>query len=294
MNYKAIIAMIGGAALLFASCKKEEVYTLKVTPATATLYTDDALPVLSVTTDPASSIEGKTINYTSDHPEIVTVDTKGELKFAVKDIAQDQKVTITVTVGKQTATCALDIKAQIGRYKALSISGSDLQILDRNVGAKSATDPGNYYQWGKNTPVAYGNETSTNANYDANWSVTSLGFSDWTKEENQPCPLGWRMANADDMEEIGELIEDIAYWWLDIINYDDAADAFVTLNSMNIYATGKFQKDKDGKYLPDAGYFWAGLMDAKAGTACAFENNNFPVFTKKATFDMAMPVRCVK
>lgn len=294
MKFNSILCAILGAAAIFASCKKEEVYTIKVSPETATVYTDEALPKLAVSSDPATALEGKTIEYVSSAADVITVAPDGTLAFAVKDVEQDQNVTITVTVGKEVATSVITVKAQIGRYEVLSIKGTGLQILDRNVGAKSKDEIGNYYQWGKNEPVAANAETAVNANYSADWSATAAGIVDWTKPENTPCPKGWRIPDGDDMKALDAVLENIALWDWDMCSKQEYLDACDALDSMGLIPTGKFQAGKDGKYLASASYFWSSFVDSEKGTVGMFENNLFPLYSKKATYDMAVPVRCVK
>ena len=160
------IAYIAVVALAIVACNKEEgakIDSIKVVPETKTLYTDEALPELAVVLDPEDA--NVTVEWTSSDPELVTVSDKGVLAFAVKDIEDAEKtVTITAKAGEKTASCVLTVKGQISRYEVLDFTADfGFQMLDRNVGAKSKEEVGNYYQWGKNTPVAANDETEVNA-----------------------------------------------------------------------------------------------------------------------------------
>lgn len=179
-------------------------------------------------------------------------------------------------------------------FEALQIKGLELQIMDRNVGAQSVDDPGDYYQYGKNTPVANGLNAVLNTEYSADWSLTSAGAADWSVPANTPCPEGWRLPNADDIKAMDKALEAIAYYEFDMATKEEYNAAKETLASMGLIPTGKFQEGKDGLYLPDANYFWTAVCDKTAGTATMFENNNFPTFGKKNSPATAAPVRCVK
>mgnify|MGYP004542715869 CR=1 FL=1 len=298
------IAYIAVVALAVVACNKEEggakIDSIKVVPETKTLYTDEALPELAVVLEPEDA--DVTVEWTSSDPETVTVSDKGELAFAVKDIEDAEKtVTITAKAGDKTATCVLTVKGQISRYEVLDLTETlGVKLLDRNVGAKSSTEIGNFYQWGKNTPVAANDETAVNTNYDAAWGPTSEGFADWTVAENTPCPKGWSLPNDEQMTKIDKALENIALWDMDFCTREEYEASCAALESMKLVGCGQFKNGyTDKKYLADASYFWTSYTftdsegKAKIGT---FENNLFPTYSKKSgcAYDVAMPVRCVK
>ncbi len=297
------IAYIAVVALAVASCNKEDavkIESISVVPETKTLYTDEALPELAVTINP-ESIEAA-VEWTSSDPELVTVSETGVLAFAVKDIEDAEKtVVITATAEGKSATCTLTVKGQIARYEVLDLTETlGVKLLDRNVGAASVTEVGNYYQWGKNTPVAANDDTAVNANYDAKWGPASEGFADWTVAENTPCPKGWSLPNDTQMTAIGNALENIALYDYDFCTKEEYDAACAVLNSMKLVACGQFKNGyTDKKYLSDASYFWSSytFKDSnsvdKVGT---FENNLFPTYSKKSgcSYDVAIPVRCVK
>ena len=87
-------------------------------------------------------------------------------------------MTISASAAGKTATCVITVKPQIARYEILDFTKEyGFKMLDRNVGASAVLKVGNYYQWGKNTPVAVAGDAKVNANYDANWSADSKGFA---------------------------------------------------------------------------------------------------------------------
>lgn len=297
------IAYIAVVALAVVACNKEEgakIDSIKVVPETKTLYTDEALPELAVVLDPEDA--NVTVEWTSSDPELVTVSDKGVLAFAVKDIEDAEKtVTITAKAGEKTASCVLTVKGQISRYEVLDFTADfGFQMLDRNVGAKSKEEVGNYYQWGKNTPVAANDETEVNANYNAEWGPTSEGFADWTVAENTPCPKGWSLPNDEQMKKVKAKLDIIGDWYYGMATDEACAEAFAIVDKMALVECGQFKKESTTqKYLPTAKYFWTSYTfkdDADVSKVGTFEYNNFPTYSTKSggSYDLAIPVRCVK
>lgn len=297
------IAYIAVVALAVVACNKEEgakIDSIKVVPETKTLYTDEALPELAVVLDPEDA--NVTVEWTSSDPELVTVSDKGVLAFAVKDIEDAEKaVTITAKAGEKTAACVLTVKGQISRYEVLDFTADfGFQMLDRNVGAKTKEEVGNYYQWGKNTPVAANGETEVNANYNAEWGPTSDGFADWTVAENTPCPKGWSLPNDEQMKKVKAKLDIIGDWYFEMATDEDCAEAFAIVDKMALVECGQFKKESTTqKYLPTAKYFWTSYTfkdDADFSKVGTFEYNNFPTYSTKTggSYDLAIPVRCVK
>lgn len=297
------IAYIAVVALAVVACNKEEgakIDSIKVVPETKTLYTDEALPELAVVLDPEDA--NVTVEWTSSDPELVTVSDKGVLAFAVKDIEDAEKtVTITAKAGEKTAACVLTVKGQISRYEVLDFTADfGFQMLDRNVGAKTKEEVGNYYQWGKNTPVAANDETEVNANYNAEWGPTSEGFADWTVAENTPCPKGWSLPNDEQMKKVKAKLDIIGDWYFEMATDEECAEAFAIVGKMALVECGQFKKESTTqKYLPEAKYFWTSYTfkdDADVSKVGTFEYNNFPTYNRKAggSYDLAIPVRCVK
>lgn len=297
------IAYIAVVALAVVACNKEEgakIDSIKVVPETKTLYTDEALPELAVVLDPEDA--NVTVEWTSSDPELVTVSDKGVLAFAVKDIEDAEKtVTITAKAGEKTAACVLTVKGQISRYEVLDFTKDfGFKMLDRNVGAKTKEEVGNYYQWGKNTPVAANDEAEVNANYNAEWGPTSEGFADWTVAENTPCPKGWSLPNDEQMKKVKAKLDIIGDWYFEMATDEECAEAFAIVDKMALVECGQFKKESTTqKYLPEAKYFWTSYTfkdDADVSKVGTFEYNNFPTYNRKTggSYDLAIPVRCVK
>lgn len=297
LNMKKIF-YVAVVALAFAACSKDEVKldSLTVTPETVTKFTDEVLPELSVTGSPSDILMGggTVVTWTSDKPEIITVDENGKIAFAVKDIENEETVTISASAAGKTATCVITVKPQIARYEILDFTADlGFKMLDRNVGASAVLKVGNYYQWGKNTPVAVAGDAKVNANYDANWSADSKGFADWSKPENTPCPIGWGLPDDEQMKAIDKKLEAIALYDMDMATREEYEAAELLFNRMLVPASGQFGKEgQEGLYLPDAYYFWSGVKTSEGVNS--FEYNLFPLYKTKNVPSLAIPVRCVK
>lgn len=290
------IFYVAAVALAFAACSKDEVKldSLTVTPETVTKFTDEVLPELSVSGTPQDVFDGAQITWTSDKPEIITVDENGKIAFAVKDIENEETVTLSASAAGKTATCVITVKPQIARYEILDFTKEyGFKMLDRNVGASAVLKVGNYYQWGKNTPVAVAGDAKVNANYDANWSADSKGFADWAKPENTPCPIGWGLPDDEQMKVIAKKLEAIALYDMDLATREEYEAAELLFNRMLVPASGQFGKEgQEGLYLPTAYYFWSGVKTSEGVNS--FEYNLFPTYKKSNPLTLAFPVRCVK
>ena len=297
LNMKKIF-YVAAVALAFAACSKDEVKldSLTVTPETVTKFTDEVLPELSVTGSPSDILMGggTVVTWTSDKPEIITVDENGKIAFAVKDIENEEAVTISASAAGKTATCVITVKPQIARYEILDFTADlGFKMRDRNVGASAVLKVGNYYQWGKNTPVAVAGDAKVNANYDANWSADSKGFADWSKPENTPCPIGWGLPDDEQMKVIAKKLEAIALYDMGYATTEEYEAAELLFNRMLVPASGQFGKEgQEGLYLPKAYYFWSGVKTSEGVNT--FEYNNFPTYKTKNPLTLAFPVRCVK
>lgn len=296
------IAYIAVVALAVVACNKEEggakIDSLKVVPETKTLYTDEALPELAVVLDPEDA--DVTVEWESSDPEIVTVSDKGELAFAVKDIEDAEKtVTITAKAGDKTATCVLTVKGQISRYEIVDLTADcGFKMLDRNVGAKTKEEVGNFYQWGKVVPVASNNDTKANESYDANWSTASEGFVDWTVAENTPCPKGWELPTEGQIQKLKYIFGEILTYEEYPDYYEGTEEEYQTYKkiqtSLNLLNSGKFTAaDKDDKFKGES--FWSSTLKEKDGKELPgiYWNGAAPTF-EIDTYNVAVPVRCVK
>ena len=315
------ITCVAVAALAVVACNKEGGVEkgLAITPETKTVYTDEELPVLELKATPTDLIDGLTVEWTSDAAEIVTVSDKGELAFAVKDIEDAEKtVTITAKAGEYSAKCTLTVKGQIAKYEIVDLTADfGFKMLDRNVGAKTTEEIGNFYQWGKNTPVASNDDTKVNESYDAEWGPESAGFADWTVAENTPCPKGWSLPDDENFKKFKEATVDI----ISEYEYEMMADEFgewdgpftyteeeynaakAKIDKLGLIVTGKFASNS--KKVGDewvssftknttSTAFWYGTkkVDKDGNTVVGCYDNCF--ISSSISLTTAVPVRCVK
>ena len=153
---KRTICIASAAMIMLAACTKEsaKLESLAIEPAETVVVTDETLPELKLVAKPDGILDGKVIEWTSDKPEIVSISEEGILFFNVTDLENEETVVITAAVDGKTASCSLTVKGLISRYGIIDMTSEfGFKILDRNVGAKTADEIGNFYQWGKNTPV---------------------------------------------------------------------------------------------------------------------------------------------
>lgn len=287
---------VSAAVLALASCGKEDsIETLVLTPATASFATDEAVPELTLTATPEGILDGKTVVWASDKPEVLSVAEDGKLSLAVNDLEEETSVVISATVDGVTASSTITVKGLISHYNVIDMTAElGFKILDRNVGAASPEEIGNFYQWGKNTPVASGNDADVNGNYDAEWSAASTGFADWSKAENTPCPMGWGLPDEEQMNTIKE--KTLYYDWS--VTDAELAAIKALLDKMSLVNTGSFDKRSTTGKTPDTYVnFWA-APEGSDGNHWMFQYNNSDgghvYIVKAGTPDLAIPVRCVK
>lgn len=287
---------VSAAVLALASCGKEDsIETLVLTPETASFATDEALPELTLTATPEGILDGKTVVWASDKPEVLSVAEDGKLSLAVSDLEEEASVVISATVDGVTASSTITVKGLISHYNVIDMTAElGFKILDRNVGAASPEEIGNFYQWGKNTPVASGNDADVNGNYDAEWSAESAGFADWSKAENTPCPMGWGLPD----EELMNTINDKTYYPYWGATDEEIAAVKALLDKMSLVNTGSFDKRSTTGKTPDTYVnFWA-AKEGDNGNHWMFQYNNSDggrvYVVKTGTPDLAIPVRCVK
>lgn len=288
---------VSAAMLLLASCGKDEVKleALTIDPAEATVVTDEALPIFKLTAEPDGILDGKTIAWASNKPEVVSVSDEGVLTFNVSDLEEDVAVVITATIEDVTASCTLTVKGLISKYNIIDMTEEfGFKILDRNVGAKTAGEAGNFYQWGKKTPVASNDDTEVNSSYDPDWNSESKDFSDWSKPENTPCPKGWGLPTEEQMNKIKDKTS-LPYWG---ITEEDWANFKTLINKMSLVNTGSFDKRNTSGKTPDTYVnFWS-AADGSDGDHWMFQYNNSDegrvYIVKTGKPDLAIPVRCVK
>ena len=293
-----------------AACTKEsgtDISGLSITPESYTVYTDEALPELVLSAEPAEALDGETVTWTSSNPDVISVNSEGVLAFEVDDIEEtEMKVTITASVagGDFSANAVITVKGQIARYGIIDLTSElGIRMLDRNLGAGSPDDPGYYYQWGKNEPV-------TPETIDADWTASGEGFSDWTSAGNSPCPAGWELIDAELLNTIDKNVTEVIFDYemcLDMgfpefSNYTEEEynvsratfDKFGLVPGGCIRAGETSMVDENGIYNSSAVYVWAGVAGTGTGTAKAIEYSNNPNVSDNLSVAYAYNLRCVK
>jgi uncharacterized protein (TIGR02145 family) len=315
---KKLFLLLAACTFAFTACDNNkpepepdpiEVASVTVSPSTFELFTDEALPALTATVDPANA-EDATVAWSSSNPEIIAVDAAtGALSFAVTDIAEASAVvTITAKAGEKTGTSAITVKGQIAKYEVIDISAeTGLLILDRNVGATAAFDGenaaaaiGNFYQWGNNTPVAVGEETAVNADFKLDWNAEGEGFVDWSNAANTPCPIGWGIPSDAQIDALTAITEN-GSWMMEEFGFiDEYEAAWALIDKMLTAPSGMFQV-KDGAaspYMAGSPCFWSSFVDAETNPegklAWNYCESDGGMLEKNRFVNYAMPIRCVK
>jgi hypothetical protein len=98
-------------------------------------------------------------------------------------------------------------------------------MMDRNLGASSATDAGLYYMWGNKNPYFTAVETSSQAEsttYHGGGSATR----EWTntKSLTDPCPPGYKVPNATAWPETAPVGKDNTSWGSHIFTFSDEVE----------------------------------------------------------------------
>lgn len=217
-----------------------------------------------------------------------------------------KKIVYIAAAALAIAACTKDeqVEKAPDGYKIIDLTKEcGLKMLDRNVGAATPTEIGNFYQYGKNTPVAANDDTQVNENYDANWNAQSEGYADWKVAANTPCPEGWSIPNDEQATAIGDALYAIGACDMDPdITKEDFDAAEAVHSKMSLVKTGLFDATHTtGKKYSDGEFFWTCYeFTNNDGAACVgtYQNSWAPIYSKLPTsalkLDSALPVRCVK
>ena len=323
---KKIFLVLGLVAMAAVSCKDDEGGGNPGDPTAVeelTISDGSVVYVQLGTTDKqfkltlGAEASGKTLEWTSDKPQILAVDqTTGLLSFGSNATASKISISVSSESGKlAAATVYLVPKAPAG-YEVIEetaqITGDKFYMLDRNVGASAPGKTGNYYQWGRKTVVAAEGATSVNDSFDLDmaWKTSD---ADWAEGL---CPEGWRLPTKADLDVIKELT--LAYFD-DLFYTDMGFDSPYTseeieaskkvwdmmemaesgmFNVSDDNGDGKITADEVAPYADGAYGFWSSELTGESGSLsipCAYNflNNFAPTVEKNRPVMNAMPVRCV-
>ena len=139
-----------------------------------------------------------------------------------------------------------------GDYKYIDLGlPSGTLWCNKNLGAKTETDPGNYYQWGYTEPVKKGTTLLTKANYTKfNPSGDNKTFTKYNKNN-----VHYQLENIDDaayQETNGFFRIPTPEQWQELVQC--CRWKLVNINGVDVYRiTSKKRKYKDQLYLPQGG-----------------------------------------
>ena len=320
---KKILLVLGLVAMATVSCKDDEggetptvqvpVEDLAISDGSVKyvqLGTTDKQFKLTLSEDVAA---GKTLEWTSDKPQILAVDkATGLLSFGKDAAASKVSISVSAESGKLAAVTIYLVPEAPAGYEVIEetaqITGDKFYMLDRNVGASAPGKTGNYYQWGRKTVVAAEGATSVNDSFDLNmaWKTSD---ADWAEGL---CPEGWRLPTKADLEVIVDVSLPYYYYINDFPgDYTDQeiADSKTAWDKMQLVRSGMFNisdENKDGKisadeveaYLSSAEGFWSSELTGESNSlnipvAYNFINNFLPDVEEQRSVMNAMPVRCV-
>lgn len=173
-----------------------------------------------------------------------------------------------------------------------------------------STDETGNIAWADNNPLSFVKGNPENGN---DWLYASHDDTLWsatTKSEQDPCPAGWRVADASVFENltIAAMDDDMSweeaqpmYGW----NLEDIATGeshFFTAAGRRNYLDGRLDiiNDDDFRPIPWSGYYWTATTDGAEAKALYFDLN-----TETRTWNAintsrsmhranALPVRCVR
>lgn len=184
---------------------------------TATVLPDDA-------TD-------KTVTWSSDKPDIATVDDNGKVSAVNLGFA-----TITATAGEESATCEIRVIPTEG----VLINGVVWATTNVDAPGTFAANPEDYgmlYQW--NRKIGWSaTDPITSSPADQEWEINDPPGNSWDAD-NIPCPEGWRLPIYEELEKL--------------VDADKVRSEWTTRNGVN---GREFKDNSSGNtvFFPAVGY----------------------------------------
>lgn len=204
-------------------------------------------------------------------------------------------------------------------YPAVSING--VIFMRHNLGANISLNPdapsvniaGNYYQWGRKTPVA---TATTGTGAIPGWNTTVAPQGAWNSGTrtapikntlNDPCPTGWRVISR---EEFGTLVDNTTHSYTGNAATTNIGSAAAVLTSkfntsvkVTLPFTG-FREGTDGRFSHAAtgggtlidGSYWSADNNSDIGRIFALFNTTESSFWAAGSGGVntrATPIRCV-
>ncbi|MDV3953371.1 hypothetical protein CMT77_14240 [Elizabethkingia anophelis] len=204
-------------------------------------------------------------------------------------------------------------------YPAVRING--VIFMRHNLGANISLNPdapsvniaGNYYQWGRKTPVA---TATTGTGAIPGWNTTVATQGAWNSGTrtapikntlNDPCPTGWRVISR---EEFGTLVDNTTHSYTGNAATTNIGSAAAVLTSkfntsvkVTLPFTG-FREGTDGRFSHAAtgggtlidGSYWSADNNSDIGRIFALFNTTESSFWAAGSGGVntrATPIRCV-
>ncbi len=197
------------SAVIFSGCTKKD----KTVPVSSIVLSEAVIDltagekqVIKAYISPSDATE-QTVTWASSNASVATVSSDGEVTAVALGTAQ-----ISASCDGKTGECTINVVA----LKAVDM-GLSVKWADRNVGAKSPEDYGDYFAWGETEPkpdyswatYKFCNGTSnslTKYNSDSNYGTVDNKLTLLQSDDVAHEKIGgkWRMPTWDDIEELLE------------------------------------------------------------------------------------------
>lgn len=205
-----------------------KVKNILVSPTKATIYVDSDMPILRYVCIPQNAID-TTVKWISSDTNVIKVDSISGILTWGKPA--NTKVVVSAISNNNKAIhgeIEITVKNIVNKYQYIDLRKEiGLWVLDRNIGASEPYTAGNYYHFGYNIPVAnretggptgegdyyyYTNPPQSSwrvpggfPEFNYNWKPDPKNnlYSDWeSKDQQGPCPEGWRIPTIDECKDI--------------------------------------------------------------------------------------------
>ena len=195
--------LITAVIFVFSACSEKElsvppvpVTDVTLNESTLTLVVDET-EVLIATVTPDNA-DNQTVTWKSSNDAVAIVSNAG----VVTAISAGMAI-ITAQAGEKTATCAVTVIDPIANPAGVVIDG--IRWATRNVNAPGTfadnpQDAGMFYQWNRRIGWSTTNPM-TDSNGGTTWDPSTPAGTAW-HAENDPCPIGWRVPDIDELRSL--------------------------------------------------------------------------------------------
>ncbi|MDR2004126.1 MAG: fibrobacter succinogenes major paralogous domain-containing protein [Prevotella sp.] len=264
-----------------------------------------------ITDDP--NILLKTTNKPTGTTFTLTFDKSVLEKAKGKDRANALKVTVYALfkdAGSKNSRLEVNIKVQdcmcgCGAYIA---KGTWKEFMCHNLGADVTSDPlkpskglyGDFYQWGRKTPAAFGPNAASPDAKNGTWNSSTSGFPSVWSSTNTPCPTGYRVPNINELAGLftnNTVTYEGTGWNFDASkNPTDFSKGVKIGDYLFLPASG--QRDNSSgnlTYRGVYGYYWSATYSTATGRLNLQFRLGSTVKTDQSLYvTYGMAVRCIK